>query len=443
MKLAKAPLFALAAALFPVAVAAAATIDVEKGGSIATIQAGIDAAGQNDTVRVGAGVYQENLLVPAGKNGVTIEADGKVTIEALPAGGAPGGPGIIVESKNVTLEGLTIRNAEAIDADHPSSGVVVRATGFHARKLKLLECEFGIELEAGKAVIEDGSFQGQDVALFLSAVADVRIEGCLIRQCADAAILAEDCSDLEILSCTIVGISGGNGITVDGVTDVTIRDCEITNCQTDGVLVVGTSITVRDCVIDSSSSGMEIDGQDIAILDNELRDLEGNPGLVVLGGSNVLIEGNTLRDFDQEGIDVDSGVTKVTIRGNTLRDGFSLVDAAIEINGDQCIVEDNLVQDCANDGYFVSGDANALIGNRAKRCVKDGFDVASSAAATLLDDNLADDCGAEGLDHGGSNSTIRNNTFKHCRIDLTNDGTATFTNNKFTTGGEATPPEID
>src|SRR5687768_9309799 len=127
----------LALCLFGVTGTASAqtTRDVCPGGSCTytTIQAAVDASGPGDAVVVGAGVYDEAVTIPAGKDGLEVRGV-QAGADAAWAGRAgtetqvvrPGGIAFTVASNRVKLDGLSITSsAIGVMKDSNTSGLQV------------------------------------------------------------------------------------------------------------------------------------------------------------------------------------------------------------------------------------------------------------------------------------------------------------------------------
>lgn len=102
--------------------AATVCVDPDDGACHATIQDGVDAAAAGDTVDIAKGTYFEAVVIPAGKDGITLT--GKAVIDAHEAedpNHPDGSPSIIVNSNDVSVEKITIYNGSPAVAGHASA----------------------------------------------------------------------------------------------------------------------------------------------------------------------------------------------------------------------------------------------------------------------------------------------------------------------------------
>jgi hypothetical protein len=107
-----------------------------------SIQSAVDAANAGDTIRVRAGAYNENVTIPAGKDGLVLRGAqagvaGEVATgrpvdgqESALSGGA-NGTAIFVSSSGVTVDGFTIRDSgQGVWSQSTTSGLRVVNTVF-------------------------------------------------------------------------------------------------------------------------------------------------------------------------------------------------------------------------------------------------------------------------------------------------------------------------
>ncbi len=434
----------LAAALAPSS--DAATISVKKGGAHPTITSGIAAAAAGDVVKIEAGVYQENLEVASGLTGLTLRAHGKVVVEARLVGGAAGGPGIAVFADAVTVEGITVRNADGIDSDHPGVGILVEANGFTARDVSTQRClDDAVRVTGDDVLIERWSDFGSRSGLAAQNGQHAIVRDCLLRQENGAAMTFNGWNDALVENCRFILLEG-TGISASDAANVgiVVRGNRFDQTLDFAIVVGGTDGVVEENTITDSDAGILVRGDGFSVRANRLRRIYGFVGIFVDESTSGTIEDNELVDIRSTGIDVRDTVTGTSVKNNVLRGLLSVDDPAIEILGANVEVDGNQIKDCVGDGIAIEGDSNFVANNVIEDCLRDGIDVESSAAANTISNCTIRRCLAEGLDHSGTVSIVADNTIEDCRIDVANDGSfINFTGNTFTTGGQATAPEID
>jgi len=173
-----------------------------------TIQEGVDAASNGDTVQVAAGTYTENITLKTGMTSETtlVSASGAAT--TIIDGNADGS--VITADSNWTIDGFTIQNGQ---------GTAISA--------------FGLEAGAG---------------IFANAKTNITIQNCII-----SSNTVDD--DPE-------GEGDGAGIGLYDCTSATISNCTFSNNAADdsggGLLVItdatAINLTVTDCAFDNNTA---------------------------------------------------------------------------------------------------------------------------------------------------------------------------------------------
>ncbi|MFG0317285.1 MAG: right-handed parallel beta-helix repeat-containing protein [Planctomycetota bacterium JB042] len=457
------PIVVAVVLLASAAPALAKKIEVGEGGAFPTIQAGVDAASPGDTVVVAAGVHAENVTIPAPLAGLTLKGAKGAVLDARPLGAAGSGPGLTILAPDVTVRALTIRNARA--GETPESGVGVESSGDRVRllDLEIVGCHDGAARLAGDdVVVTGGRFDANRGGLVIDGasarVEDVRVRtderdgvrvtgpGARIEDCRVETVFRSGIVVLgdgaRIVACRIEG-TGLRGVDVLGV-DALVRDNEIATTSKEGIRVEGPFPTIRGNRVERSATHLvRVEGNGATVLDNDLeRSGADIVALNVRGATDGVVAGNRIRRSGGEGIVIDADSARLTLDGNEVIDGGSFALAAFSLFGDDLIVRDNRVKRYAGDGFRLRGARNLLVGNRALRCARDGFDLQVQAEATELRANVAKKNGAEGFENEAPGVVMIDNVAAGNRIDVANAGTfATFVENAF--GGSVATPEID
>lgn len=327
--------------------AMAATLNVPSAG-FPTIQSAVDSALPADTIVVKAGVYFENVNIPAGKDGITLRGKGKVVIDAR-EGGTPAGPGVLIGSPLVTIRNIIVRHAEAAAV----SGDGFRST---ADNTSIIDC----------AALNCGNF-----ALFINGN-DAVVRGSTFMGCAGGVSIDGDRTLVQ--DCTVANDSLA-GILVKGV-DCTVRKCEVRVVDGDGIAMEGNNATVRqNTVTEIQGDGITLASDLATVVDNEVDASTG-------AGINVDSPGSTITDnrlSNTSGISAEGDDSTISNNVIEATPGF-----AVDASGNGLTVDDNTISDAAVIGIFITGDQSLVRKNKLRRL---GAGITIEGENPLVDSN--------------------------------------------------------
>lgn len=406
--------------------ASAATLCVEPTGAsgcFTTIQDAVDNAAAGDTIVVRRGTYFENVVIPAGLDGLTIRNQGATRQIVLDPDAPNTGIGITVEADDVTIRGITIENGE-------DDGIYVAPI-------------------ASGALIDRVTVTGPD-------------ENCIEIGGPDATV-----KNSSLIGCGADAINAINNIdnNADGLT---IERNKIRNCDSDCIEVVADNVTVRTTVVQTADDGkgIVVRGDQMLIQSNRVSRTDDETYFLTCslctGG---LVQGN-LADFaaDDEGFRIEADAPGLVVKQNkAINNG----NAGFQIFGVGIRLERNLATGNGGDrfehGFEISGSGHVLIRNIARDNHGDGFDLGTGTPASMitLDRNLAVNNTDDGFDvengadvtltrnralsnfgvgfevsMDATNTSLSNNTGSRNRTDFCDEGTGTvLVGNTFATVG--------
>jgi nitrous oxidase accessory protein NosD len=314
-----------------------------------SIQAAVDAAGPDDTVKVYPGTYREQVTVPAGKDGLRLlgQDPRKVTIQA-PATMSGSMAIVEVDADDVTVGGFTIAGpSQGINAgvliDNGGSATVLgnHITDIRDDPLSGRQSGFGV-------VVKDGS---------------ARIVANLIDQYQKGGIVVNGPgSDAEVGLNVVLGVGptdviGQNGIQVSEGATADVHDNYVANNiytpQTFGssgiILSNPGPVKVRDNVVVKNDFGVYADHVAGGVITGNQISKSTYDGIDLLNGTTgTLVANNESGKNGLDGIFVDS-----TSAGNTVRDN---------------VFKNNRVYDAEDQshGAGTSGTANTYVNNKGK-----------------------------------------------------------------------------
>lgn len=406
------------------------------GGCFMTIQEGVDAADNDgDTVKIAAGTYFEAVLVPAGKDGLTLKGSSAKKTIIDPEGLVVAG--LTIMSPGVTVAGLRVSNSDV-------EGISVAANDFTLLKSELThnDAEPCVDVVGNNALISGNRFLhcGDNAIQLLGDNSQILKN----------RIIISDQAAIEIIIGSNTHLIEGN--VIEGVED------------DDAIRATGNNITFVKNRAFGTEEGMEIDGENPVVQKNRLIATGDDSYQIacVANCGSALVEKNVVLDaaddndcFEIE-FQADGGIVRGNLGRNCSDNGFDIFGAGAilveknRIRGSGQEEEDgfrvagtgiktligNTTLFGGGQGFDISGAAHVLEGNKAMEH-QDGFFVASDVNGAQLTKNSATHNGEEGFENLGDNVVFTANKANNNRegfdfCDSMADATGTVLNdNKF------------
>ncbi|MBI4879218.1 MAG: right-handed parallel beta-helix repeat-containing protein [Planctomycetes bacterium] len=397
-----------------------------------------------------------------------------MTIDARPPGGAGAGPGILVDSYDVTILGVFIKTAL-------NNGGALFGYGIHGKQaaLTVKGCDFTAN-ETADVYAENAHnaliAQCRSWGTFGRCVGvdgdSALITQVTVKHCGNDAVLVTD-NAARVRKCAFDFVHD-SAVENDG-TDGAIEDCKATHvgnwCYRNwGIYIEGDGADVLNNKVSNNSNWeIYVDGSNALVRDNDLRYIS-NYGIFVSGNSSA-VEDNDLQDILNYGVNIDGDDN--TVRDNRIRrvsgdaihyDGLlpRIIDnvcnevfgnsEGISVGGTAVaggVLRRNTVKGGGSHGILVSSDCSffTIQDNAVEGCGgqnRDGLRIAGNSHT--VSGNEAKGCSGDGFQLSGSNMIMSGNTAKKSRIDFANDGTtSSFSANSSSDGTHVVPavPELE
>jgi len=443
--------FVLACCLLA-APAGAATICVNPGGTsgcLSTIQAAVTAAVAGDIVKVQPGTYNENVTVPAGKDGLQIIGASKLTTILDPD--VPlSGPGIFVFGSNsVQIKNLTIRNGQAYGIGIIGNGAIIQG-------VRIIGIRSPGPVPSGAGIVFAAGTTGHQI--LSNEIRASSLYGIYFFNGAGGG-------NSVIRGNTIVG-AGVAGIFFEGPSvnnpNNQVVANKVSNVGT-GVSVVGDTNTVSSNVIENvPTTGLGVQGINPFVQSNKLT-AASTAIVFCIGCTGGSVKSNSSLGSSSFGLAVVADATGLVVQGNkvaqTVSTGIFLLGNGLQallntvadsvapstvtadgscffIGGDGHALIKNIAQRCGGAGFYVNGDNNTLNLNSATGANHNGFLVDGSGgpfANAVLTGNKALSTSGQGFAviNGAVNSTLTGNSSTKNRLDLCDAGAGTTVNPPF------------
>lgn len=424
----------------------AAIVTVSKNGPITTIQGGIDAAADGDTVRVLAGTYAEAIVLPLQKPGLILQGKGKVILDVRGPAGAALGFGIDIQANGATVRGISIRNAATLGLD---TGDGIRIVGEQAT---IEKCsiegneETGIHVFGDTARIRKCTFRSNRNHVILEQAVGVRVESCSFRAPRTSSVRLLGATNAVLDKLTIVEGGNGSSITTSGgdSNGVQVTRCNLRLPGDSAVSLNGNDCRISDVSVIVGSGGLFISG-DRAVIANckVFTTVDGSDALTISQGVDIEMKDNLVVNSSGGALTLNN-CQGGFVTGNRARNtsGTSLAGLDVELSTG-LLIENNVVTGSAVDAFRIAGANNVLRNCVAKDVGIDGFDIRPEGTNTRLENCVALRCDAEGFENSATGVELVDCVAKQCRLDLANDGTLDLVDIAFVTGGANVAPEVD
>lgn len=147
----------------------AATLEVGTGKQFSTIQLAIANSSAGDIIQVYTGTYNEDLIIPAGKNNLSINTNNGAIIIGIAdvnASDSPlASPNIEILSNGVKISGFRIESPDYVPGFY-SSGILIGAKNVEIFNNQFIVNSAGTYAEVSKAIqtYNDGAMKGVDIS---------------------------------------------------------------------------------------------------------------------------------------------------------------------------------------------------------------------------------------------------------------------------------------
>jgi hypothetical protein len=418
-----------------------------------TIAAAIPLAGAGGTVLVAPGTYYENAIaIPAGYDGLTVSGAGKtatiVDIGNNTALGVTGSTlrGFDIDSQNVTVKGLTIRNGD--------TGLVSSGAGTIVTRMSFVgQASMGARVEGPGSQVTASEFKfvaigirsgGAGNAVRGNTVTDTyvglqtrgELTQVLLNKFYNGIVGIESLSDrVQIKSNDVRYQSQGiiSGGTTQGA-DPTIQGNRILGTQ------IGIHVSCPTCaggliasniITDANTYGIQLTTSDPGLVVKANSILRAGPGGIVVSNVPGSVNGVV--------------VTLNRVADSGHRDG----SACYRLSGDGNVALNNQASRCAGAGFWAEGSLNRLEANVAVGGFENGIKVdgdgGTNGSTRVVGNRTTGNAGAGIAVVGNAvNTEIKLNTSTLNRsavCDDTLNGT-TFDSNNFPAPGSVIPCDI-
>ncbi len=276
------------------------------------IQAAIDASQDGDTVLIGAGTYEADLLID-GKNGLKLVGKKDHLIGQT---GSPEVPAaarlLVVNSTDITLKRLHFSNAGPVAAVtvHGCTDVAIKRCDIAGSSGHGIEVRSSVDVQITKNTIHDSAGSGILLGDPLDPGLDTdgaRLQKNKISGSGASGILVFG-SDNALIRNKVTG--GVKGISLTGSANDVLRN-KISNTLEDGIIMVGSvHLIQKNRLSDIGGDGIDVEADACLVIANRLEDC-GDDGLSIDDSFGSLFKKNRVLRAQDDGVRLASG-------GNTL-----------------------------------------------------------------------------------------------------------------------------
>jgi len=400
-----------------------------------TIQLGINAAAPGDKITIAPGVYFENTVVPADKDGLQIAGVSKLTtiLDAspyTPGAVANAGTGMGIRARNVSVKNLTIRNGNRYGIGTVEAGTVLQGLNFIGQDQGFASIYVAGTYAYGVQIIAN-EFHSGGTGILTESYGTV-IKGNVMTDMADYGISVLG-DGAQISANRIYNAQFGIYVNADGPT-ITLNDVKDT--RTVGIFTAGSYPTVlRNKVAGSLQDGIvshcmpNCFGGSVSL--NSVVDTSAYGLLVDSDSHGLLVQGNILL---RTGRGASLNGTGIFASLNRATDVGAVPDAScFEVFGVSNVISKNTATRCAKAGVYVSGYYNYVDQNTALNTLENGFTVDGDDGLggffdgnSLIANKTSFDA-AQGVAviNGATNTEVIGNVAANNRLDFCDDGTTT------------------
>ncbi|KON85903.1 hypothetical protein AF332_03140 [Sporosarcina globispora] len=302
-----------------------AVINVPAGGSI---NSAFTSANPGDTIRVAAGMFDENVVIPTGLDRLRLLGAG--IGQTILDGTGSGGSGIELNSALVTIAGFTVR-------DYVNNGIVINTSDNIMRDLNVENNGVvGISIASGAThnlIYKIKSKQNGSDGIEINGNNNYVIESKFLEN--------------ERL-----------GMVLNGSNNLALRNTAIRNLGVGievGISVSGPHFLINNVSKRNGGDGIRFSNGGNFIYENKAN-RNDEDGFVISEIANNLIFNNSAKNNNLDGIDLFEADNNRVIGNKVKKNAFTGIELGDD--SDQNIIDQNLVKKNTGPGILLTSDAN-------------------------------------------------------------------------------------